>query len=81
MPFVKGYNVGLIHKKKGFKGSELQPGVKRKRKSYKKKVYLNFEKQPKKKFIKQTDEERKAKVEELRKKRAKELREFEKWFK
>ena len=81
MPFVKGYNVGLIHKKKGFKGSELTPGVKRKRKSYKKKVYLNFEKQPKRKFIKQTDEERKAKVDELRKKRAKELREFEKWFK
>ena len=80
MPFVKGYNVGLIHKKKGFKGSELTPGVKRKRKSYKKKVYLNFEKQPKKLF-KQTDKERKDRTEELRKKRAKELREFEKWFK
>ena len=81
MPFVKGYNVGLMHKKKGFKGSELQPGVKRKRKSCKKKVYLIFEKQPKRKFTRQTDEEIKAKVEELRKKRAKELREFEKWFK
>ena len=80
MPFVKGYNVGLIHKKKGFKGSELTPGVKRKRKSYKKKVYLNFDKQPKKLF-KQTDKERKDRTEELRKKRAKELREFEKWFK
>ena len=80
MPFVKGYNVGLIHKKKGFKGSELTPGVKRKRTPSKKKVYLNFEKQPKKLF-KQTDKERKAMVEELRKKRAKELREFEKWFK
>jgi hypothetical protein len=80
MPFVKGYNVGLIHKKKGFKGSELTPGVKRKRNSYKKKVYLNFDKQPKKLF-KQTDKERKDRTEELRKKRAKELREFEKWFK
>ena len=80
MPFVKGYNVGLIHKKKGFKGSELTPGVKRKRTTSKKKVYLNFEKQPKKLF-KQTDKERKDRTEELRKKRAKELREFEKWFK
>ena len=71
--------MSLKDRKKRFKGSELVPGVKRKR-PYKKKVYLNFEKQPKKLF-KQTDKERKDRTEELRKKRAKELKEFEKWFK
>lgn len=79
MPFVKGYNMGLKHKPKGFKGSELIPGVKRKR-PYKKKNYFNFEKQPKK-LTKQTKEERDAKREKIRKEREKALKEFEKWWK
>ena len=71
--------MALKDRKKGFKGSELVPGVKRKR-PYKKKNYFNFEKQPQK-VNKQTDEERKARTEELRKKREKDLKEFEKWWK
>tara|TARA_R110000824_G_scaffold247081_6_gene436211 strand:+ start:2222 stop:2461 length:240 start_codon:yes stop_codon:yes gene_type:complete len=79
MPFVKDIYMALKDRAKGFKGSELVPGVKRKR-PHKKKNYFHFGQLPQK-TNKQTDEERKAKVEELRKKRAKELKEFEKWWK
>ena len=71
--------MSLKDRKKRFKGSELVPGVKRKR-PYKKKNYFHFEQQPQK-ASKQTDEERKARTEKLRKKREKDLKEFEKWWK
>ena len=71
--------MALKDKRKGFKGSELTPGVKRKW-PCKKKNYYKFQK-PAKSPNKQTEEERKARTEKLRKKREKDLKEFEKWWK
>ena len=71
--------MALKDKAKGFKGSELTPGVKRKY-PCKKKNYYRFQ-QPAKSSNKSTEEERKSRAKEINKKRAKDLKEFEKWYK
>ena len=71
--------MSLKRKNRGFKGSELTPGVKRKI-PCKKKNYYRFQ-NPAKSSNKRTEEEKQAKRDEVTKKRTAAKKEFEKWWK